>query len=144
MAYWRNTIDKILGRITKTENCWIWNGHLVSGYAYVRFKDKSRRVHRVVYEALKGPIPDGLVLDHLCRNPACVNPDHLEPVTQQTNVLRGNGIPVQNAQKTHCKYGHPLFGPNLWYNVKAGERQCRTCMRERTRQWKLKHKAVLQ
>jgi hypothetical protein len=89
-------------------------------------------VHRVVYEALVKPIPVGLVLDHLCRVRHCVNPAHLEPVTQRENVLRGETAPAANKAKTHCVRGHPFSGQNLILR-KSGVRECRTCANARRR-----------
>lgn len=84
--------------------------------------------HRIVYEALIGQIPSGMVLDHLCRVRNCVNPQHLEPVTNRANILRGNTPSAENARKTHCQNGHLLAGDNLGFN--KSRRLCRTCNRE--------------
>jgi len=79
----------LVNRGYQTE-CWEWNGSLADhGYGRIRRENKWYRAHRMVYESVKGKIPDGLQLDHLCRNPACVNPDHLEPVTNAINTRRG-------------------------------------------------------
>lgn len=88
--------------------------------------------HRVVYEELVGPIPDGLMLDHLCRVRHCVNPEHLEPVTNRENVLRGEGHSAKAARATHCLKGHPYAGENLRI-LSNGWRRCRACHRERER-----------
>jgi hypothetical protein len=92
--------------------------------------------HRFAYELFVDEIPDGLTLDHLCRNPRCVNPGHLEPVTQRENTLRGISPVAVNAAKTHCKHGHLLDEANT-YMTNAGSRQCRTCnrLRMRRRYW---------
>lgn len=79
------------------------------------------------HELHKGPIPEGLVIDHLCRNRGCVNPDHLEAVTQRENILRGEGLAAANARKTHCPKGHPYSGENLYVVPSSGRRQCRIC-----------------
>jgi len=108
--------------ITET-GCWIWMrsmkpngyGHIPGGYP-----------HRVAYQALRGPIPEGLDIDHLCRVRCCVNPDHMEPVTRRENVLRGVGIPAINARKTHCPVGHLLSGNNLYARPDGG-RDCKAC-----------------
>ena len=125
--FWR--IDKL------PSGCWVWRGAMngkgyglcYEGVSPGRYRWKM--AHRVVYEAAKGPIPTGLTLDHLCRNRACVNPDHLEPVSNRENILRGKGATALNARKTHCKRGHELSDRNLKPN-KAG-RECRKCARDR-------------
>lgn len=107
--------------------CWLWVGATTKGYGVFR-DDNDRNVlaYRYSYEQLRGPIPDGLTLDHLCRVPACVNPDHLEPVTIRENILRGTGPTARNAEKTHCVHGHPF--PKT--SVEAGrKRRCLPCMR---------------
>jgi len=108
--------------------CWIWqNGRNVKGYGTMGVGQKHKLAHRVSYEVVNGKIPDGLVMDHLCRNPSCVNPAHLEAVTSRENALRGIGPTAINAKKTHCNRGHPLSGDNL-YRYPSGGRQCRTCI----------------
>lgn len=92
----------------------------------------GRLAHRLTYEAAKGPIPRGLVLDHLCRNPSCCNPDHLEPVTQRENIMRGLGLAAVNASRVVCVHGHPFDGANT-YRPPRGSRECKTCRREADR-----------
>jgi len=87
---------------------------------------KNKVAHRISYELLKGDIPEGLDLDHLCRNRGCVNPDHLEPVTRKENLLRGNTIPAKHARKTHCPQGHEYTKGNTFIS-KSGSRHCRKC-----------------
>jgi hypothetical protein len=87
----------------------------------------------LVYELLVGPVGADLTLDHLCRNRACVNPDHLEPVTIAVNVLRGESPPARNARKTHCPQGHEYTPDNTYYNQK-GWRACATCSKAWARQ----------
>lgn len=130
-------LEKMKRHISVDENgCWNWTGYKSpKGYALTRFDGTTKKAHRVIYELLKGPIPEGLQPDHLCRNRGCVNPDHIEPVTHRTNVLRGIGLTAQNAKKTHCQNGHPLSGENL-YVTPNGRRQCQVCKkisRERSR-----------
>ncbi|MFE4420475.1 HNH endonuclease signature motif containing protein [Streptomyces sp. NPDC056817] len=101
----------------------------------MRVGDKLRYVHRVAYEALVTEIPDGLQLDHLCRNRACANPWHLEPVTNRVNAKRGQAGPVlasKNLGKTHCPQGHPYSGDNLRIGSR-GWRYCRACKRDQRR-----------
>jgi hypothetical protein len=110
--------------------CWLWTGYTepATGYAKWRMpEDKhSTPAHRAAYRMLVGPIPKGKYLDHLCRVRHCVNPDHLEPVTPQTNVDRGLG-----AKKDECGKGHALSGENL--GVRSdGRRYCKACSRLRS------------
>lgn len=125
--------ERIQKRLDKTGDCWLWTGAL-NGYGYGRIRSQYvlYRIHRVAYEATVGPIPHGQPLDHLCRVRHCANPAHLEPVTEQENVLRGIGPTAQNARKTHCKYGHE-FTPENTYRTPDGKRRCRTCDREHER-----------
>lgn len=124
--------------------CWIWIGSL-NDQEYGIFLDddgKDVRAHRQCYEMVKGPIPDGHQLDHLCRVRPCVNPDHLEAVTPTVNKLRGEGWTAINARKTHCPEGHPLVEGNLakWH-LEHGQRKCLICSRTKaaegaTLKWK--------
>lgn len=118
--------------IRQRENgCWEWTAGNRGGYGRVAIHGKLMEAHRWMWERTNGPIPEGLELDHLCRNRACVNPEHLEPVSHLENIRRGE-TGAHNARKTHCKHGHPLSGANL--HIKPdGERRCRTCSREEMR-----------
>ncbi len=121
-------------KVEKTGTCWMWTGSAGGGdiqRPYGQFSVNGRLVkaHRFSYELHRGPIPDGLVLDHLCRNTRCVNPAHLEPVTFRENVLRGQGAPAQHARKTHCKWGHELTIDNLAPG--RSWRVCRICKENR-------------
>lgn len=114
--------------------CWIWTGRLFyDGYGQLPAAGKRVRAHRFSYELLVGPIPAGLVIDHLCRVHACVNPAHLEPVTARENVLRGTSASAMHSAKTHCKRGHPLSGDNLLILATRPERVCRVCHNLRRR-----------
>lgn len=106
--------------------CWLWQGNIdTKGYGRFGHEGRSCYAHRVAYELLVGDIPEGLVLDHLCRVTACVNPAHLEPVTRVENIMRGEGYCATNARKSHCPQGHPLEGDNLMSGLDY--RRCRTC-----------------
>ena len=114
--------------------CWKWTGYIDRG-GYGKFSiatSTSVSAHRFAYETLRGAIPTEKQIDHLCRNRWCVNPFHLELVTQRENVLRGIGHTAQNARKTHCLRGHLLAGDNLV--IHAGRRECRTCINRRNRE----------
>lgn len=114
-------------KVVVVENCWEWCGCTSRGYGQFYMGKKIHAAHRVSYELSVGPIPNGLTLDHLCRNRRCVNPSHLEPVTLKENVRRGRGPAAGNFRKTHCPQGHPLLGDNLV--VRRGWRECKTCNR---------------
>jgi hypothetical protein len=117
-------------------DCWEWTGRLDrDGYGH--FGKHGRLVHRMLWELLVGPIPDGLQIDHLCRNRKCVNPDHLEPVSSLENTRRGaprrgyngpvlRGSDHPNSKKTHCPRGHQYIPENTATNAR-GARVCRTC-----------------
>lgn len=146
-----NTIDSILrdvivhpdpkdlsGRHPSCPPTGCWEHRLKpggNGYRTVRLEGRIRRLHRLVYEHLRGSIPAGYVPDHLCRNRGCCNPWHLEAVPEQVNILRGEGITAAHAAKTHCPKGHPYTGDNLHAGA-DGTRYCRACRREWGRQWR--------
>jgi hypothetical protein len=119
-------IERIDAKINKTPSCWEWTGYMAHGYGYIRIDGRLRRAHRVVYEAMRGQIPAGLVIDHLCKNKACVNPDHLEPVTQGENVRRGLSSVKGRIYKTRCKNGHPYNEDNTHISA-TGKRRCIAC-----------------
>lgn len=135
------TLERLERHIVREpEGCWIWTAATRTGYGVTHVgsrTDGSRRyvmVHRLLYEHLVGPIPEGLDLDHLCRVRACVNPAHLEPVTRQENLLRGVGLTAQKAAQTHCVNGHPFDEANTHIRSN-GTRSCRVCGRERQRRY---------
>ena len=126
--------------VDPSTGCWNWQGYLQRGYALFSLNGRTVQVHRAIYTAVNGAIPNGLTIDHLCRNKGCVNPDHMEPVTVKVNVLRGNTITAKNAAKTHCFRGHPLSGDNL--NLYRGLRVCRKCKTIYMREWRAKNKTI--
>jgi hypothetical protein len=125
-------------RVQKTSECWLWTGHVAGMYGRIRVGGHREQVHRFSYELHVGPIPDGLVLDHLCRNHRCVNPAHLEPVTQGMNVLRGESPAARQARQTECVRGHLLAGDNL--RIRRGKRECVVCCREGNRAHRTAHR----
>ncbi len=110
--------------------CWEWQGWRDrDGYGQIRINRRGVVAHRFAYETLVGPIPDGLQIDHLCRNTSCVNPAHLEVVTCRENLMRGNTIQRENAMKTHCKRGHEFNDENTYRYPDGNRRGCRTCIK---------------
>jgi len=116
-----------------TDGCWIWMGCLnIGGYGQILSTRHPKNAHRTAYQSLVGPITSES-MDHLCRVRCCVNPAHLEQVSQRENVRRGNGLSAVNATKEFCLRGHPLFGPNMSLDVwRTPERRCKECGRIRT------------
>lgn len=121
---------RFLSKIKENEvGCWLWNGAINErGYGFLKVgsrTDNSRRTvkaHRFAYETVVGPVPDGLELDHLCRNRSCVNPLHLEPVTHSENIRRGD---TSTPKKPTCKRGHVFTG------VSGSQQRCNQCVRDR-------------
>lgn len=128
-------------KVLKGENHWLWLG-AKTGQGYGTIWDNTTRrhamAHRVSWELAHGePIPDGLVIDHLCRTPSCVNPDHLEAVTVSVNTERGLAGEVggrRNRIKTHCPQGHPYSPENTYYYDGGKRRVCRACAISRTQE----------
>lgn len=119
------------GALADGSGCWVWQrARSGSGYGQIRDgRGHQRGVHRLAYELVKGPIPEGLTIDHLCRVRLCINPDHLEAVTHRENVMRGIGPTAINARKTHCAQGHIYSAANTYNGIgtHTGQRQCRKC-----------------
>lgn len=113
--------------------CWLWTAS-VTPYGHGRFnwKPAGSYAHRAAHLLFKGRIPNGKEIDHLCRVPSCVNPDHLEAVTHKVNIHRS---PIHSASKTHCKRGHPFSGSNLGKNPTTGARVCINCRRASQRRY---------
>lgn len=138
----RPVADRFWEKVEKGDGCWLWTGARSrrNGYGFFRVSthapDGSRFAHRVAYELTVGPIPDGLQIDHLCRNTGCVRPDHLEAVEPRTNTLRGTAPAAINAAKQTCLRGHPfsdIDSRGQWY--------CRACHNESNREYRLRGKA---
>jgi len=117
--------------IDVASGCWLWTGTVRPdgyGLSMARHEVEGKLAHRLVYEAIIGPIPPGLDLDHLCRVRRCVGPTHLEPVTTAENVLRGEGFSARNKRKTHCSRGHELSGNNMKMISTPKSQNTRRCM----------------
>lgn len=125
--------DLFFRHVTEDAETGCWNFSPATHNRYGQFTVEGRNwpAHRWLYFRMVAELPDSLDLDHLCRNRACVNPEHLDPVTETVNIRRGISPAAENARKTHCKWGHPLSGENL-YMTPEGRRQCRICRSRRS------------
>lgn len=132
-------LARLMSYVLKQPNgCWEWTGSITpKGYGELRWNGRAQRAHRVAYALLKGALFRGLTIDHLCRNRACVNPDHLEQVEHRVNLLRGQTITARNAAVTHCPQGHD-YSPENTYTPPTGGRHCRICRAEARRRTYLK------
>src|SRR5262249_5580793 len=123
--------DRFIPKVEITEGCWNWlaakggrQGHAI----FVDENDKHASAYRWLWEQMYGPLPKDIELDHLCRNPSCVNPDHLEPVTRKTNQRRGFGFAGLRSRQTHCIRGHEFNAENT-HIAANGTRHCKPCNR---------------
>ena len=130
-------IKRFWWKVNKTNDCWLWEGALTDkGRGTTGIGGGiTRPAHRVAYELMIGPIPEGLEIDHLCRVPRCVNPSHLEPVTHAENIRRG-----PKPKQDECKRGHPISGYNEFILAEGRGRRCRKCSNLLTQRsyWKKK------
>ncbi len=129
--------------------CWNWQRAITksTGYGQTWDGDRVLSSHRAAFIEFKGPIHEGLHIDHLCRNRRCCNPDHLEAVTPQVNIVRGEGLSAQNAAKVVCMRGHDLSGDNLRIQRQSRHnrgilRVCVTCQNDRKQAWRKSRKAA--
>ena len=135
-TYVLTLLDRLLKKtvVAGPDECWLWTGVETGKNARCHYGKMKRagqwvQAHRVAYELLVGPIPGGLVIDHLCRVTLCINPRHLEPVTVGENNRRGIGVGGTNSRKTHCERGHELRGGNVRIQAYDGGRRCIACER---------------
>lgn len=147
-------LESIRRRVAKyhevdANGCWIWTRSLTNtGYGRLQVTEPDGRstawvAHKAAYYALVGPVPESLHLDHLCREPKCVNPAHLEPVTCRENLMRSPVAPAAiHSAQTECHRGHPFNLGNTYIEPKTGNRQCRTCRADWMRESRARRRAV--
>lgn len=117
--------------------CWVIDSKPSAPYGYFWFEKKNHLAHRFIYEQMVGPIPEGLTIDHLCRNTKCVNYEkHLEPVSAMINILRGEGEAARNIAKTRCVNDHEFSEENTYWYPDGRERGCKECRRAAWRRWR--------
>jgi len=134
-------VSRFFAKFKMGRGCWQWRGSVTDkGYGHFHMDGKGYQAHRVAYMLFVSKIPDGKCIDHLCRNRACVNPNHLEVVTWKENILRGIGFSAVNSRKTRCIRGHKLSGHNLIIRSYDGTRMCRQCANYTARKgyWKMR------
>jgi hypothetical protein len=129
--------QRLLRLITEHDGHWLWTGNVNNaGYATLRFQESNHYAHRLAYETFVGPIPTGLQIDHLCRTPLCINPAHLEPVTQRENIRRGNAPSTLAARTGVCQRGHEFTPENTYVRKDSKRVMCRACQRlRRSKSW---------
>lgn len=142
-------IVRLVNNMLVIDECWVWQKVLTKdGYGQTNYVDddgthRTKIAHKLMYEQIIGPVPDGLELDHICENRACINPIHLEPVTPLVNKSRSTSVGTVNANKTHCSNGHEYTKENTAIRVNPRgkrSRQCITCRLFAKRKWARKNR----
>lgn len=145
MSAYRDPEQRFWEKVHKTDSCWLWTAGCFGrnkeyGCFYLTGGKRAIGAHIWAWQLVNGPVPQGLVLDHLCRNTKCVNPKHLESVTHKENILRGTGLAAKQAKQTHCKRGHSLADAHI---LSSGRRDCKVCRKlrndNRTREYRQTH-----
>lgn len=138
--------EYLLTRIRQTDaGCWEWTRASSSGYGTLGPGREERKAHRLSYRVFVGPMPAGLVIDHLCRNTLCINPLHLEPVTARVNTLRGVSPLALLARQETCINGHPLISDRIVIRRRGNEgreRRCIECQRRYNREYARRARAA--
>lgn len=126
--------DRFNSKVKKIGDCLVWQAYKDrDGYGTFYFRKKGRRAHRVAYYMYRGDIPEGYVIDHICKNPACVSIEHLRCITSKENTLvNSRSVAAINAMKTHCKYGHEF---DRFYGK---QRYCSICQSNKTKRLRKK------
>lgn len=132
MAAKRDAFERFSEKVNTDGDCWEWTASKKPfGHGRFKWNGTMGLAHRFAYEHLVGPIPDGHDVHHVCANPSCVNPDHLEPLTRKEHMRLGNTIPAARIAQTHCIHGHEFDEANTY--IYKGNRNCRACNREAQR-----------
>ena len=135
-------LARFWAKVHKGVDCWLWLGACSSnGYGAAFAGKRQIGAHRVSYELANGPIPPGLVIDHLCRVRRCVNPAHLEAVPQRVNLARGENHVAENMTKAACHNGHAFDARNTYITPK-GNRQCRRCVADAMARWRERRRSA--
>jgi len=142
----KSFLPHLMASMGVRDECWNWTGYVAkTGYPHCTYEGIGTTAYRASWMHFIGPIPDGYEIDHLCKNPKCVNPKHLEPVTQYENNMRSKSPASLAAKKTHCSEGHPLDFQNTSIVKRSNgkrDRRCKICHAARARKFNAAHKVA--